>query len=292
MFLTCASFNVPYLPQELDNAKKLAKSRGVFPGYLSAIREAGYVERGIRHFRDGVVDIQEAFGGDLPMLKMDAQEIAEAEASDGELDIKEIMGKGPKGHPYTADDYASLESTYTAMTTERPFRSQQSELVIRDICRWTLERDKCMAAKEFADAQKIQGMIDKAKESESLRKKDELPQDRVRIDDIVLAIQRAGLHIMDYDELCKELATKAFHKRYPYTRDAADQMLLKIRNATAWNESRQEVERLPDEFAIIDDLNEFAEKPDAMERETYKNLGLYPLQMQHKSPVKFKYGKK
>lgn len=277
MYLACAAFNVPYLPQELENAKRYAKVRGVFPGYLAALRAAKYNEKDACGFREGVFSIKEVFGGELPQLELTDSDGQNVET--GIEDVREMFGPGPENDPYTGDDYDALSKAYNALTCDRPYLSKQSELVIQDICKWTLERDKCMAKKEYADAQKIQGMIDKAKESESLRKKDELPQDRVRLDDIVLAVQRAGLPIMDYDELCKELANRAFHKRYPYTRDAADQMLLKIRNATAWNESRGEVDRLEPEFAIQDDLGEFSTKQDQTERKIYKQLGLYPLNM-------------
>ena len=116
-------------------------------------------------------------------------------------------------------------------------------------------------------------------ESEQLRKKDELPQDRVRMDDIVLAVERAGLHINDYEELKRELCQYMFHSPYGYTRDAADQMLLLIRNATAWNEGQMELDRLPDEFAVKDTLGEFAKEQDETEKKLYKDLQLAPLHM-------------
>ena len=81
------------------------------------------------------------------------------------------------------------------------------------------------------------------------------------------------------EELCKQLGSYMFHTPYGYTRDAADQMLLYIVNATAANEGAPEVDRLPNEFAIVDTLGEFAQERDDQEKQTYKELGIQPLHM-------------
>ena len=59
-------------------------------------------------------------------------------------------------------------------------------------------------------------------------------------------------------------------------------MLLYIVNATRTNEGYAELDRLPDDFAIQDNLNEFAEEPDAVEKQIYKDLHIAPLNMQPK----------
>ena len=43
-----------------------------------------------------------------------------------------------------------------------------------------------------------------------------------------------------------------------------------------------ELDRLPDDFAIQDNLGEFAEEPDAVEKQIYKDLHIAPLNMQPK----------
>jgi hypothetical protein len=40
-----------------------------------------------------------------------------------------------------------------------------------------------------------------------------------------------------------------------------------------------EVDRLPDDFAIVDTMGEFASEPDDVEKSIYKELGLAPLHM-------------
>lgn len=81
----------------------------------------------------------------------------------------------------------------------------------------------------------------------------------------------------EYDRLADALANHEYEPkiRYPYTYDAADKMLLFIRNATAWNEGRPELAELPPEFSIANDPNgEFAEEQDEIEKQIYKDLQL------------------
>jgi hypothetical protein len=251
----------------------------VWGAYIKVLRDAKYHRMSDKWygFSDGETDIRKALGmEDLNITTPDDEKIAKAKQ---ELLNKERWGTGPKSRRYKEDDYDELNGLYDAMTKDRVAMSDQSEISVRNICKWSLERDRCIEEKDFNAAQKLSSMIEKEKESEQLRKKDEMPQDLARLDDIVKAVERAGLHIMDYEELKKELATYMFHTPYGYTRDAADQMLLLIRNCTAWNDGIPEVDRLEEEFAIIDQLGEFAPEQDDEERQIYKDLQIAPLHM-------------
>ena len=281
-FYCCIKFDVPYFPESIKESYKFRMEFGPWGGYITALRAAKYHEANNHWagFADGNVDIKKAFTRLAEMGSESSIELLERRDRDQE-ENENFWGVtyGENGEAYTEADYEALNRVWDAMTEGRSGISAQSKMAIQDIARWTLERDKLMAAKEFDDAKKVDAMIEKLKESEQLRKKDELPQDRVRIDDIVKAIERAGLNMMDYDELCRQLGTFMFHTPYGYTRDAADQMLLLIRNATAFNENVPEVDRLPDEFSIVDTMGEFASEPDDVEKSIYKELGLAPLHM-------------
>ena len=189
----------------------------------------------------------------------------------------ETWGYGPEKQPYTQEDYDKLDGIFDAIASNRANLGDQAKLAIQKIAKWTLEQDRCFNKGDFDGAKRLQDIIKIEMENEQLRKKDSLPSDSARIDDIVMAIEQAGLHIMDYKELCTELANHSFHRTYPYTRDAADQMLLLIRNATAWNEGRAEVASLPPEFRITDELGEFAREQDETEKEIYDELGIAPM---------------
>lgn len=279
MFICAVMFNVPYLPELFDKAKEFSSNKGVWRGYMIALRKSGYDNKlgKFLGFRDGITDLKKAFGGEYETLKVDDEMLSDEEYAAGHKAQTEMWGYGPEEHPYTQDDYDSLDETYAAITANRPNLGPQAELAVKKISKWTLEQNRCFYNGDYDGAKRLQDMIKIEMENEQLRKKDELPQDTVRIDDIVQAVERANLPMYSYDELCKVLANHSFHKPYPYARDAADQMLLYIRNATAWNEGRAEVASLPPEFSIDDFLNEFAPEQDEEEKKIYRELGIVPM---------------
>lgn len=280
-FFCCVKFDVPYIPRTIKSSYRFSKEYGPWGGYITALRAARWNKRDDRWagFKDGQTNIKKAISDLQDLGALSPEEEAERDQNDFAENV-EFWGTGPKGgKKYTKEDFEALNRVWNAMTEGRSGLSEQSKLAIQTIARWTMERDKLIDSKEFDDAKKIDAMIEKLKESEQLRKKDELPQDRARLDDIVQAVQRAGLPMYSYDELVNVLATKLFHTPYGYARDAADQMLLYIRNCTAFNEGVPEVDRLDNSYTIVDTLGEFAPEADDREIETYKDLGIAPLHM-------------
>lgn len=265
---TCAlQFNMPYLPELLEEAKQYQTGKNPWQGYIVALAKNGIRER-MDTFENGVIDIRKAFGGNMAALYIDNP------YDDEEMESCRKAQEIRWGDSYGQEELDFLDTNYDALTESRAYISSQTELTIKQICEYKLAAQSAMKEGRFDDAKKINSMIKELMESEQLRKKDELPQDRARLDDIVLAVERAGLHIMDYEELCNELANHALHETYPYTRDAADQVILQIRNTTAWNEGVAEVASLPTENRVVDHLDEFAKSPDEIENKVYTELGL------------------
>lgn len=276
LFIACAMFNLPYLPLLIAESKQYTKDRGVWAAYAATVKRADK-EGKVRGFSDGITDIKKAFSGKYETVHVTDEMQADEIYRSGVKSIQEIFGSGPKEDPYSPEDYEFLQKTYNALTEERAYRNAQTELAIQKICKWTLEQERCMQQKEFSDAQKIGALIKTEMEGEALRKKDEKQAEVTRLDDIVLACERAGLDLMDYDHLCQQLATHMFHSKYGLCLDAADQMLLMIANISRWNESQPELDRLPEDFHIVDSRGEFAEKQDETERKNYKDLQLVPM---------------
>ena len=274
MFFMCAMVNIPYLPNLFSEIKTYQGEKGAWIGYIIAVRKSDK-ERGggLRGFENGVTDIKKAFRS-YNTLIVDDEMLSDEDYQNGIKAQLELWGAGPNNAPYTPEDYEILNKQYNALTEERPNRNAQAELAIIRICKWTLEQEKLIAKKEYADAQKIGNLIEKEMSGEELRKKDKRADNMVRLDDIVLAVERSGLNIPDEDELLTLLANHSFHPTYPITRDAADQMLLQIVNASRWNEGQTEFDRLPDQLKIVDNLGEFSTEKDNTEKYLYKELQL------------------
>ena len=285
LFMTCSQFSMPYRPDLLEKAKEFdPDGKKPFTGYLLALKDAGAdkTHGAYQTFKDGLTDITKAFGGEYETLEVDDEMLNDEEYKKGHVAQVKDWGYGPEDRPYTQTDYDNLDKFYEALIENRVNLTKQIDMAIRNICVMKLEQQYAIYKGNFTEAKRIEDIIKAEMEGEQLRKKDELPQDRVRLDDIVLACERAGLLGLSYDELTEVLAKKLFHTKYGYTRDAADQMLLYIVNATRTNEGYAELDRLPDDFAIQDPLGEFSEKPDEVEKQIYKELHISPLNMNPK----------
>lgn len=272
LFFCCAFFNLPYNPDVLEAAKPEVKARGLWGAYAHAMTKTRlHRNNGKRlEFTDGDTDIRRA-----------VDELGEYDPDDYKNDQQtrlELWGTGPKDEPYTEEEYDELDKQFGALAEGRAFMSEQTRLAIIGICKMVILQNRALDSGDIKTAKDLAGMIKTEKEGEQLRKKDELPQDVTRLDDIVKAVERAGLHIPDTEELLTALANHSYNPipSYGYTYDSADKMLLFIRNVTAWNEGQAEVASLPPEYSFADDpLGEFAPKQDDKERQIYRELGLY-----------------
>lgn len=225
-------------------------------------------------------------------IEADEQEELEAEAegsdiSDEGVEIhtpeeqRRIWGNGPDKMPYEQSDYDTLDNIYFQITSDlRRGGSLNSKQIyhFRNVAKWSLERDRCIAQGDVKNATAYVNMIDKTLAGESLRKKDEKPLENFRIDDLVLKFQKAGLmdengRIYDLETCQNVIADIMMRRKYVYTKDCADQMLMMILNCIRANEGMSEYPELPPEFRMID-TGEFAPEPNEEEKTAYREIGL------------------
>lgn len=272
IFICCAQFNVPFVKKALKESQLHKEGRGAWGGYLNVMRQrySWGNNSGRGSFQDGTMDFRTVF--------FDEDEEEEAAEQEPEELPREIWGDGPMERPYTESEYQEMERQYDALAEGRFEMSEQTRLAIINICKMEILKNRYLESGEIKQAKDLAAMIKTEKEGEQLRKKDEIAANTTRLDDIVLAVQRAGLDIMDPEELLTALANHSYRPvpSYGYTYDAAEKMLLFIRNATAWNEGREELDSLPPEYSFADDPNhEFAPEQDEKEKKMYRELGIY-----------------
>lgn len=281
-YVASIMFNTPYIPDLFAEGKEMGKNVGHWRGYVRCLKAHGYdkqADGSCAGFTDGAVtDIKKAFGGDYATLEVDDEMLSDEEYQAGQRQSAEFWGYGTALSPYTENDYKELNKFYSAYTVDRADVSPQTDIAIQQVCKWTLEEQKLIEKGEYADAEKLDKIIRSKAEAEQLRKKDTMISDVARLDDIVLAINRAGLNIPDYEELCAILANHLFEPKtqYDFSWDTADQMLKLIINTSNWNEGRSEIDVLPPELSFRDNgFGELQDKPTEKERQIYQDLGLY-----------------
>lgn len=281
LFYCCIEFDRPFdmlaVPKEpdvgekwiayLDNLrlKKLDTRRGEPLGFL-----------------DGLTDITKIFGEGLSageFTKAVGNEKSARNRKVGTAQQRKNWGENSAKNPYTSEDYDELDRIYEALSSDLMAAggvSVKQEFILRDCAKMTLDRDKMRAIGQYDKAAKLNKMVQDNLSSEGLRKRDAKPIDDLRIDGIVDRLEKAGL--LKNGKQCSpdEMFEILFHRRpkYSYTKDAAEQILLYMTNATRINDGLSELPTLPPDMRLRDDLGEFAEEPDEQEKESYKELGI------------------
>lgn len=228
------------------------------------------------------------------------KEMADLRFKDGVTDINAISGEYEDdidkwqdvwGTGFTVQEYQRLDALF-ATYSERLIRAggmdAKQEDTLRVCTKMRLEADKALQAGGKANidiAFKLNKMIQENLSEENLRKKDEKPIEQVRIDTIIDSLEKAGMtkngKILALPELQEQLLRrlgalggKPSHK-YPYTLDAADQMIYMIANNMYKNDSLPEISELPDNMRFDENVSaEFSPEPNEDEIEAYTKLGL------------------
>lgn len=233
-------------------------------------------------FLDGLTDITKIFGEGLKDGEFTKAVYAEKSmqtAKAGTVRQRKDWGVGNEARPYTNEDYDEFDRIYTVLVSDfggEDSLSAKQQLILRNVARWMKQMNDLTAAGQFDKAKKVSGLIQENLASDNLRKKDIRPADIIRVDEITDRLEKAGL--LKNGKQCSpdEMFEYFFGRkpRYPYTADAVDQMILINENRMRQNDGMPELSVLPDEMRIHDELGEFAETPNAQEKEAYDKLGL------------------
>ena len=214
--------------------------------------------------------------------------------TDGVTDINSVILDGMEskerweivwGDGYSENDYKRLDEQYRIMTAQLDVAGgvidpQQRETA-RYCARLALEREKLILKPDkenIAMAKSLDEMIRKNLSDCDMRKTDQLPSQKQRLDGFVDALRKkTGLG----GEMTQEDVLSVFYawcqkKKYPMTTDAADHLLLSILRTMAKNDDLPVPAGLQPEdgFSIFE--REFEKKPNLAEKEAYKYLSIEP----------------
>lgn len=290
LFACCMGFNEPFLPLLLPESEILQKQPEKWLYYNSVLAEKGYINRNGKRltFFDGATNILKVFGRNLSARDTANYIRAETAKSDlpGTQEQRERWGTGNlyDDVPMTDEIYDRLDGmlrrrleTYKGITI-----TPQMEDVLVRVTKMYAVCDILLSLGRVREISEIEKAANSMLSSEMLRKKDEKPVENLRIDALVVALEKAGLmengQLLPYNELKRELlATFAEKKKYAQTVDVVDQAILIIDNTMRKNADMATLTELPDDMHVIDYNGEFAEAESEQEMAAKRYLGLTPM---------------
>lgn len=284
-FYCCIIFDLPFeieaIPRDREKKRWLAYRDNLHQKKLD-ISNSGVP----LYFLDGMTDIQKIFGGNIrtgEFYKIIGAEQTSRKREQGTKKQREIWGLGPKKQRYKTEDYNRLDSifkTYSARLENSGGMDSQQEFILRECAKLTVEKEWQMEEGNIAQAQKLNKMILDNLGAESLLKKNARPVDDMRLDDFASKLEKAGLMRDGKWAPIPVILKKFFGEgaiQYPYTLDAAEQMILIMENRARVNNGLSELPTIEPDMRLHDDLGEFAKRPNAKEKEVYERLGLVKL---------------
>ncbi len=290
LFFTCAATDTVCLPIVLENCMDEFNNEK-FDGwiiYINALEESGANIKRARllGFDDGITDIRALLGKNLTHTDLAAyiaHEKAKISKMCGTEAQREKFGTLPiyKGLAMSNELYDELDRLYSIRESAykgQDLTSQQMATLIK-VAKNDAIYDHLMRTGLAKLATDIQKSTSQLLADENMRPKDKKPVEELRLDALVLALEEAGLmengDLLTYDELIEVMRDKFVKsKKYNYSLDVADQMILDVINSMRANADLPPIQDLPEEFAPIDEYGEFEPEETEREKENKRFLGI------------------
>ena len=287
LFHTCAALDIPVKPIVLDGIDFDSVDEP-FMTYINALSESGQdIKRGkVLGFADGVTSLSNLFGNDLShkdfaeRIRREKEKIAKQVGTEEQ---REKFGVLPiyKGLAMSNELYDELDRLYSIRESAykgQDLTSQQMATLIK-VAKNDAIYDHLMRTGLAKLATDIQKSTSQLLADENMRPKDKKPVEELRLDALVLALEEAGLmengDLLTYDELIEVMRDKFVKsKKYNYSLDVADQMILDVINSMRANADLPPIQDLPEEFAPIDEYGEFEPEETEREKENKRFLGI------------------
>lgn len=292
LYHACAALNVPMKPIVLEGIHDtFNQDKQGWITYINALAEKKQdTKRGkILGFADGLTSLKLCFGKELSQkdfaacINSEREKILKQAKLAGTEEQREKWGKMPiyKGLPMSNELYDELDRLYEVRESAYKgfdLTSQQVATLIKAAKNDAIY-DYLMRQGAPKLATDIQKSTSQLLADENMRKKDEKPVEELRLDALVLALEEAGLmengDLLNYDELIEVLRDRFVKsKKYNYSLDVADQMILDVINSMRYNADLPYIQDLPEEFAPVDEYGEFEPEETEQEKENKRFLGI------------------
>ena len=271
LFYACIRFDVPYVPEVVSDVT--ANHNGVWYDYVKKLQRS---EKVPDEWTDGMTDIQEAFGGQIPTLAITGDVMV------GNMDElpDERRWEIEWGDGYDESDYRRLDNRYLQLTSEwagMPIPPRTS-MSLHDVARYMLLRDKATRVGSATDAKKFQDMITAIMASEDLKVDRNRVNEDLRVDKIVKWLESRNAirdgQLVDRDKLVKILSQE--RGEYRTSLDVVDEMIFCIVNTMRKNDGLPELDKLPLSAQVNDFKGELLAETSDEEKAIMKGLGVVP----------------
>lgn len=291
LFITCAAYNIPFypviVPIDISNYQD-----DKWQKYINLLKEQNKLltsKGSVATFSNGAKNIREIFG--IALSETDFSRYVAREQSkitstaQGSEEQRARWGTAPlcKGYVLTDETYQMLDEQL-GLWRERykGVNSPQLESTLITICKRNAVADFLFKEGNYADAAKVQKMVDDLMASEQMRKKDEKPVEHVQMDALVLALEKAGMmeegNLLTFDELIEVMRDRFVKShKYQYSLDVADQMIMDYYNNLRANAEMDIVTSLPNSMQPQDEYGEFAPIESDEEKKRKRYAGLTPV---------------
>ena len=307
LFLACSRFDVPLYPLLITDEKgqlkeEISTAECKWIAYIELLEKEGkaFVNNRMATFKDGETYLLRIFGRGMSEKTFGKFVISERQRlsnKEGTEEQRIFWGERPlyQNVPMTTSIYNELDKRYESRMARLKGVSIDEQLIDtqKKLCKMLLAQDHLLSLGDVAAFDKLQKSIDSIQAAEQLRKKDEKPMEEMRIDALVVALENAGLmengELLTYDELLDALISRfPKSRKYNYSVDVADQVVLDIINSMRANADLMQVIDLPEEYEIVDEHGEFSPVETEQEKEAKRYLGLTNVQFVRKEPAKRK----
>ena len=287
LLTACGAFNAPLKPLLLDGVN-LDETDDVWLTYVNLLAENGQdVKNGkVLGFADGATTLWSLFGnklGEPDFEKRIALEKEKIKKQVGTEEQREKWGTLPiyKGLAWTKELYDELDRLYEIRESAykgQDLTPQMSSTLVK-VAKNDAIYDHLMRNGNAQAATTIQKTTSQLLADENMRPKDKKPVEELRLDALVLALEEARLmengDLLNYDELIEVMRDHFVKsKKYKYSLDVADYMILDIINSMRANADLPSIQDLPEEYAPDDEYGEFEPEETEREKENKRFLGI------------------
>jgi len=263
LYVMCANIDIPYEP---GNVKKKRTLTETFEEYVGTVNtESGFA--GTKSAGQIVVDKPQSSGNGGPM-------------SEKALADRQEAWRTKWGSGLSESEYEELDRKYEVESHE--FKGNLTPRIEKNLIalsKLDVEFDRAMRESDFDKANRITDIIKKTRDMESLRASDDKPNEELRVDAIVDALERRGAMtdgtLLGREDLLKWIA-ESTHTHYSTSLDIIDAVMLVSENARRRTEGERVLSSLPDYLQVEDEYGELEVTMTDQEKAVMQELGRLP----------------